>query len=310
MGKSSFRRLICSSVAVGTLALSGLAYAQEAETDEDAVEVIQQTTETETESRQEKITVTGSLLARDEFTSSAPIFVITAETATLEGMVDTADILQGSSIAAGSTQINGNFGGFVVEGGTGVNTVSLRGLGAQRSLVLFNGRRLGPSGTQGQVGAVDLNVIPDSVISRIEVLKDGASSIYGSDAVAGVVNVITRRQIDKPELNFSTNLPFEKGGETFGIDGAWGFNFDKGSAVISASYDKIKPLTNSDRDVFNCPEDYVFDNTTGERVDLIDPATGTYKCFGTLSSVFDSHNGGVRWIYDDAIGGFRPRAFR
>ncbi len=311
--KIDFRRLALSGVAFGAMAFGGLAYAQEADTDEND-DVIVNTTqeEDETEARQERVVVTGSLLRRDEFTSSSPIQVITAEVATLEGLIDTADILQSSSIAAGSTQINGNFGGFVVEGGTGVNTVSLRGLGAQRTLVLFNSRRLGPAGTQGQVGAVDLNVIPDSVISRIEILKDGASSIYGSDAVAGVVNIITRRDIEDPEINFTTSIPFEGGGESYGIDGAFGLNFDRGSLVFSASYERFEDLTFGDRDIFSCPQDYVFDPVTGERRDLIDTTpgvgTGDFKCFNALADVYDTRNGARRFIFDPAIGGFRQRA--
>lgn len=110
---------------------------------------------------QEKVVVTGSLLRRSEFSSASPIQVLTAETATLEGLISTADIIQGSSIAAGSVQLNNQFGGFVIDGGLGVNTVSLRGLGDQRTLVLLNGRRPGPSGTRGAVGAFDLNLIPE-----------------------------------------------------------------------------------------------------------------------------------------------------
>ncbi len=73
----------------------------------------------------------------------------------------------------------------------GVNTLSLRGLGATRTLILLNGRRIAPAGTRGQVGAADLNVLPNAILDRIEVLNTGASSIYGSDAVAGVVNIVT-----------------------------------------------------------------------------------------------------------------------
>ena len=314
MSKRSFRRTFLCGVAFGALSVTGAAWAQGADTDtEEEVEVISETPASEGEARQEKITVTGSLLGRNEYTSSSPIQVITADTATLQGLVDTAAILQSSSIASGSTQINGNFGGFVVEGGTGVNTISLRGLGAQRSLVLFNGRRLGGAGTQGQVGAVDLNVIPDAVINRIEILKDGASSIYGSDAVAGVVNVITRRQVEKPEINVTFDAPFEGGGESFGIDGAYGLNFDQGSIVLSASYEKFEPLTQGERDFLSCPQDYTFDPVTGERRDLLETRPdglgnqGEFKCFNALSDVFDDANGGRRWVFDQSLNTFRPR---
>ena len=305
--KLDLRYFALGTVAYGALAFNGAAFAQTAETDQDEPVITTEEESDEQESRQQKVVVTGSLLRRDEYSSTSPIQVITAETATAEGLIDAADIIQSQSVASGSTQINGNFGGFVVEGGTGVNTVSLRGLGAQRTLVVFNGRRLGPSGVQGQVGAVDLNVIPTSAVQRVEILKDGASSIYGSDAVAGVVNVITRRSLDRPELNVSVNVPYEGGGEQISVDGAYGFNFDRGSAVVSASWQKLEDLSLADRDAFSCSQDYFYDEKNGTRADIIDPTTGTYKCFNTLVNVYDDANGGRRWIFDPALGDFRPR---
>ena len=230
------------------------------------------------------VVVTGSLLRRSDFTSAAPIQVITAETASLAGLIDTSEILQDSTIAAGSTQINSQFGGFVINGGLGVNNVSLRGLGAQRTLVLFNGNRLGPAGTQGGVGAVDTNVIPSSIIQRVEILKDGASSIYGSDALAGVINVITRTEIEAPELSVSASLPFESGGESYNINGVIGRSFDRGYITASAEYNRFEALKRGDRDYLNCPEDYVFDVATGQRYDRIElnplsSGQGETKCF-------------------------------
>ena len=119
---------------------------------------------------QEKIVVTGSRLRRDEFTSSSPVQVLTSETSTLQGLVSAAEVLQGASVAAGSGQINNTFTGFVVNGGGGVDTVSLRGLGSQRSLVLLNGRRMPPAGVGGTVGPIDLNTLPNSMIARYEIL--------------------------------------------------------------------------------------------------------------------------------------------
>src|SRR3546814_15370352 len=87
------------------------------------------------------------------------------------------------------------YGGFVTDGGTGANARGLRNQGPSRTLVLLNGRRLAPGGTRGSVLAADLNVLPTAIVSSIEVLKAGASSIYGSDAVAGVVNIITDNKL-------------------------------------------------------------------------------------------------------------------
>ena len=188
MKRFSYRKSVLSGVALGALTLSGTAIAQE-NNDEVVVEVVEEAVDDE--ARQEKIVVTGSLIARDEYSSASPIQVITAEVATLEGLVDTAALLQGSSLAAGSTQLNNTFQNFVTNGGVGTQTIDLRGCGDTRTLVLIDGKRPGPSGTRGAVAALDLNVVPQSIISRVEVLKDGASTAYGSDAVCGVVNIIT-----------------------------------------------------------------------------------------------------------------------
>jgi iron complex outermembrane receptor protein len=266
----SFRRTFLCGAAIGALTLSGAAWAQDADPETDAAEeIIEIAEEVPGEARQEKITVTGSLLQRDEFSSASPIQVITAEVASLEGLVDAATILQGSSLAAGSTQINNQFGGFVVDGGTGVNTVDLRGCGTTRTLVLINGKRPGPSGVRGAVGAFDFNNIPGSIVQRYDILKDSGSTIYGSDAVCGVVNVITRTSIDKPEINFSVTKPFDTGGELYSIDGAYGFNLENGNISLAASYRMNEDLSLGDREFLNCDQDLVTDPATGQSVDRL-----------------------------------------
>ena len=215
------------------------------------------------------VTVTGSLIKRKEFDSISPVQVITADTSVMVGQMDTAQMLQKSSVAAGSTQITNQFSGFVVEGGTGVQTISLRGLGAQRTLVLLNGNRPGPGGTQGQVGAFDLNVIPQIMLQRVEILKDGTSSIYGSDAVAGVVNLITRKNISKPEISVSLGDPLHGGAKTYSVSGLMGWNFARGNVAIAASLDEQKALKRGDRDYLNCTNDLVY-GTSGQRIDRQD----------------------------------------
>jgi len=151
----------------------------------------------------DKVTVTGSLIRRADYETTSPVFTINAETNAKQGQVNVAEFLQKSAIGSAETQITHQFGGFVVDGGTGVQTVSLRGLGANRTLVLLDGQRPGPAGTRGAVGAFDLNVIPTAILQRAEIVKDGSSSIYGSDAVAGVVNIITRQNFEGAEIGGS-----------------------------------------------------------------------------------------------------------
>ena len=230
----------------------------------------------------EVLVVTGSRIKRDEYSSASPIQVITSEQSALEGLVDTAEILQQSSLVAGSQQVNAQFTGFVNVGGVGVSTVSLRGLGAQRTLVLLNGRRLGPAGIGGQVGPVDLNVIPQSMIDRIEILKDGASSIYGSDAIAGVVNFITKSNTDGGNLSIYGNMPYETGGELYRINGSWGKTFDRGYISVGADYYHQEALRRGDREQTACAADYLFDPVTGARKDHLDVDTGKPLCWNIL----------------------------
>jgi iron complex outermembrane receptor protein len=194
-----------------------------------------------------EVVVTGSRIKTTTFNSPDPLTVITAEQAELSGGVDTAQILQLSAVAANAQQINNYFTGFVTTGGPGANTLSLRGLGSDRTLFLIDGQRLGPAGVGGTVGPIDLNVIPESMIDRIEILKDGASSIYGSDAVAGVVNIITKTDQDGGQIHAFANPSQGGGGEIYQINGSWGKTFDKGYISVGFDYYRQDELKLSQR---------------------------------------------------------------
>jgi len=222
--------------------------------------------------------VTGSRIKTTTYSSPAPLSVITGEQAELIGAVDTSQILQLSTVAANAVQINNFFTGFVTTGGPGANTLSLRGLGVDRTLFLLNGQRLGPAGVGGTVGPFDLNVLPASIIDHIDILKDGASSIYGSDAVAGVVNVVTKTNQDGVDLHAYGNPSQDGGGNTYQIDGSFGKTFDKGYFSAAFDYYRQDQLKIGDRSYLDCAQDRVHDVTTGAPADLIDPATGQSKC--------------------------------
>jgi iron complex outermembrane receptor protein len=167
-----------------------------------------------------ELIVTGSHIRRTNYNTAAPVQIITNEDTRLEGVFDPGQVLQLSPQAAGYSQVNNQLSGFVVNGGPGADTISLRGLGPDRTLVLLNGRRLNPSGVSGTVAAVDLNVIPDALVDRYEILKDGASSIYGSDAIGGVVNIITRDHYDGLNIETNGSFPSRAGAqEEFSISG-------------------------------------------------------------------------------------------
>jgi iron complex outermembrane receptor protein len=243
-----------------------------------------------TETDATTIVVTGSRIRQPEFTSPDPVSLIDPQIAQREGKTDTASMLQSSPIAAGSTQITSAISSnFVTNGGPGAQTVDLRGLGPNRTLVLLNGRRAGPAGTRGAVSSFDLNVLPQSIVSRIDILKTGASSIYGSDAVAGVVNMITKTEFDGFQIDGSVTAPLDAGGEQYRITGMWGKKFDRGHVTIAADYFKQNELSRGQRSYLECPEAYIF-NQDGSRADLTDPRTGEYKC--------EDLRWGHVWTYD------------
>ncbi|AZU05211.1 TonB-dependent receptor plug [Glycocaulis alkaliphilus] len=268
-------RLLTTTVIAG-LALTAPAFAQ---SEPETTDNDEATSEEASVAVQDRVVVTGSRIRRSEFTSTQPVQIITSEEVTLEGLVDTSEILQGSTVANTAGQINNYFTGSVLTGGPGVNTLSLRGLGAERTLVLLNGRRAGPAGARGQVGPTDLNVIPSSLIERVEILTDGASSVYGSDAVAGVVNIITRENLEGGQFSAYANQPFESGGEEYNVSLSHGWRFNRGYVSASVDYYERRPLLFGDRDAFACPNDVVFsDEGRTNRADVIDPDTGLFKC--------------------------------
>ncbi|HEX9807091.1 MAG TPA: TonB-dependent receptor, partial [Alteraurantiacibacter sp.] len=249
--------------------------------DEDPI-VLDDESTVESADEGQSIIVTGSRIRRSEATSASPLQIIDPVIARAAGANQTAEIVQNSPIANGSQQITAAISSnAVANGGLGAQTVSLRGLGAERTLVLLNSRRAGPAGTRGAVSSFDLNVLPSSIVESVEILKDGASSIYGSDAVAGVVNIITKRGTDGLELNAFTSLPFSSGGEEFSASAAWGKEFDRGHIMLAGEYFHQNEVRRMDRDYLDCDYDYLFRTETGdERVDLIDPRTGSYWCDG------------------------------
>lgn len=193
-----------------------------------------------------KVVVTGSRLKQETFTSIAPLQIITSEESLERGLVDSAAIIQGATASTGQ-QIDLTFSGFVLDNGPGASTANLRGLGSNRTLVLANGRRMAPSGVEGAPAAPDLNLIPAAMVDRYELLLDGASSIYGSDAVAGVVNVIYRKDFDGFEFNYFTDIPDQPNGTQQTLSGLWGKNFDRGFIGIGVEYTKQDEVKLRDR---------------------------------------------------------------
>ena len=189
----------------------------------------------------EEIVVTGSRIRRKDLTTPAPVTVISREQVTASGKVSIGEFLQ--SLPEQGNAINTQFN----NGGDGATRISLRGLGSPRTLVLMNGRRMVPGGT-GADASVDLNTIPTAAVERIEVLKDGASAVYGSDAIAGVVNIITRRGFKGTELSAYGGISQHGDGNTYDLNVTTGQAGDRGNVVFSAGYYRQETVWAGDRD--------------------------------------------------------------
>ncbi|NQZ21615.1 MAG: TonB-dependent receptor [Colwellia sp.] len=213
----------------------------------------------EEEEEIERVQVTGSRLRRSEFSSASPVQVISGDISRELGLFDAGKMLQGTNQAAGS-QIDNSFGGFVLDNGPGAATIGFRGLGADRTLVLINGRRMAPAGVGGAPTAPDLNLIPGVMIDRIENLYDGASTVYGSDAIAGVANVILRQDIEGFEIQASMNSPKGGGGKESVLSAMYGTTLDNGFITIGAEYTNRKAQSRADNPfVAGCDEEFAED---------------------------------------------------
>ncbi|MET4682347.1 TonB-dependent receptor plug domain-containing protein [Brevundimonas faecalis] len=257
-----------------TMLVPGAAFAQSAtNTDQEATQV-------------EEIVVVGSRIRRDNFNAPSPTQVVTREEATLQGFASTTEALQSTAVTGGTSQINNSYGGYVTNGGPGANTIGLRGMGPSRTLVLLNGRRVSPAGSRGSVGSADLNVLPTAMIDRVEVLRDGASSVYGSDAVAGVVNIQTRKNFEGLIFEAQHNEPLEAegAGGSDRISLVAGARGDRWRAAGSVELYERDELTLRDREFTRCQTDGRRPTAAGASRDYIDPLTGKSKCYPITST--------------------------
>ncbi|MGS0677424.1 TonB-dependent receptor [Shewanella sp. 125m-1] len=190
----------------------------------------------------ERIAVTGSRIQRQDMETASPVTVINAAEIRAEGFTTVDELLQAQTSMAGAA-----VGSSTNNGAGGVAQVDLRGMGSQRTLVLLNGRRMVNSGS-GADSAVDLNAIPVAMIARVEILKDGASAVYGSDAIAGVVNIITKKDFEGFQVDVQGGMTDKSDGENGEISALYGFNTDTGNYTFGAAYSERKGVIQSDRD--------------------------------------------------------------
>jgi iron complex outermembrane receptor protein len=250
---------------------------------------------------EEVIVVTGSIIERRELTTPAPLAVLDKADLDAAGVASIGQILQ--NLPSQSNAINVQFN----NGGDGSTRVSLRGLGAGRTLVLVNGRRHVAGGT-GADASVDLNAIPTAIIERVEVLKDGASAVYGSDAIGGVVNIITRTDFEGSEATVYTGITGDGLGQVIDVSGVTGINAERGNVVFAAGYTDQQSIGAGDRSYSR--EDKFYDWTTGEVTGLGSTAVpqGYIRDYGedtgndAWGQVLAANSGAVAFYNDPGMG--------
>lgn len=234
----------------------------------------------------EEIIVTGSRIRRDSLTARDNVLSVAVDGRDRTGITSLGDMLARLSVSGSplTTRFNssGNFG-FPADGGgvaAGASQVDLRHLGSKRVLVLVDGVRWvnGASGS-GVSGATDLNTIPASVVERVEVLRDGASAIYGSDAIAGVVNIITRRTNGLAASVYGGG--YRSGGETSDIELSLGGERGATSASVHLSHTDQKRVSSGDHALTRWPKPgtgvaHGSTFTPQGRIIFADPNTGTF----------------------------------
>ncbi len=205
---------------------------------------------------EDEIVVTGSRIRTSPLQNTQPVIGITSDDIAKTGLTSTADLLQRLPIAGGglNTRFNnsGNFGNPPDGGGVGAGAaeIDLRFLGSRRALVLVDGLRwVNGASASGVPGSIDLNTIPTSMIERIEVLQEGASPIYGSDAISGVINIITKKDQDGFQGSAQAGMFQDNDGFSQDYAGSWGIHDNNTHAVFGVNYSKQDPVSSSDRDI-------------------------------------------------------------
>ena len=278
----TYRNRMASAIATALMICAGHAAAQDADQGASADKAKQL----------QVITVTGSHIRSVDLETSQPVFTMDRKAIKATGLTNVNDILARMpsigtpDITPQDTLLSGM--------DVGGRYVNIRNLGSQRTLVLVNGRRWSTSLS----GLTDLSTIPVSIIDRIDVLKDGASSVYGSDAIGGVVNIITREKFDGAEFNAYYGQNGKGDGQQKNADITWGHNTEKSSFILGLSYQEQQPVWDRSRDITayaQGPRHRTAGWGTGPWGRVIDP-----RAEGTAGAgAYDSNTG--QWIPNNYV---------
>lgn len=256
----------------------------------------------------EKIVVTGSRIKRTDIEGATPVISITAEDMENAGRLTVADALRNATF--------NSFGSFNEQSGSSAQsqaTISLLGAGANRTLVLLDGKRIPGSPTLGGT-AVNLNTIPMAMVERIDVMKDAGSAVYGSDAIAGVINIITKKNFDGVNISAGIGRPNKEGADSEEFSIVAGASSDRGNItvafdhqVVDAVFDKDRPYTaaalNDDNGDGTIQAYFETQGVSFYGATVYNPDTGLYQASPLCDSLTASVPGFVGVLGGDAVFG-------
>ncbi len=256
----------------------------------------------------EEVLVTGSRIKRADIDGVGKVDIVTADDFARVGAVSVDQLLKYSPFTAGA-QAGTESNYLSAKEGYGTASVNLRGLSQNRTLVLVNGRRF-VAGGSGANSVVDLNAIPVNMIERIETLLDGSSAIYGADAVAGVVNIITKRSFDGAEIDASYGVTERGDAENGEVSLVFGRETDNSGFIVSANYVDRKAARSKDRGFSEC----FFEEEEGEKFCSGSSSTaggrGTTETLGNVQFNQDPNGDGDSFVpYSFALHAFDFQEF-
>lgn len=272
MNSNTFRKSLTALAVTATLGFPALVAAQDSGAD-----------------NVERIQVTGSRIKRTDMETASPITVFDSEA------IESSGFTTMEKFVHNIPSMNGGYNGSNTNNGSGgYASANLRGLGSSRTLILLNGRRYASG---------DLNSIPMAYIERVEVLRDGASTIYGSDAIAGVINFITKKDFEGAEFSAQYDLTGQGDGETTKLSGVIGASSGKGNVVLALEYQNRNSIWQGDRDFSRIP-------LSEEGGQLVQGGSTTipYSTWSAANenSPYNSSNAGTSFVVDPETGEVRP----
>ncbi len=310
MKKSLITKAIHSAIFSSAVAASPLAAANEEQAEQNITQTINSSAPQEKaqkDEKVEKITVTGSRLRRDSFSVATPLAIMDSEAIRDTGLGSLSEILIEELPQIAESSSNTNSQSNITA--TGLSTINLRNLDSSRTLTLIDGRRVVSNSHSSN--AVSLSTIPTGMVKKVEVITGGASAAYGSDAIAGVVNIITQQDKEGFEFKARGGESLEGGAKEVSLDLSYGTGFanDRGYVYFSSTYDKQYGLTYQDRKRAQIQESHFYDDERMCNAMLTEAEPRDGECMRDISqadwrSLSDSIPGGVFHEGSGGVGGF------